>query len=128
MTNPQSIRASKVVLKLKSLDELSARWNGWQLDAATFELSYSDPSEGNEYSVDLERFCNSAQVLDVILQVAAKRWATDQCLAGLIRGINDVMQPQANLCTGGVDKTITRQDVGRLVTARAGRNSKIQIP
>jgi hypothetical protein len=49
--------------------------------------------------------------LHLICQVAGKRWADDACLAGLVRLLNDVLRPQAYLCSCGSDKHTTRAEV-----------------
>jgi hypothetical protein len=91
------------------------RWNGWRLDG--LELVY-----GNDvYPVDLEACTSSAGVLDIIIQVAHKTWANDACLAGLVRALDDILQPQARLCSGGADKRITTAKI------RAERSRHAQI-
>jgi hypothetical protein len=95
-----------------TLEELSARWGGWRLEGLM--LSYPAYS-GGVYPVDVERFTTSAQVLDVIMQVANKRWADDGCLAGLVRALDDILEPQANLCSFGRDRRLTPAKIRRLV-------------
>jgi hypothetical protein len=97
-----------------TLEELSARWGGWRLEGLM--LCYpAYPAYPGLYPVDVERFTTSAQVLDMIMQVAKKRWADDECLAGLVRALNDILEPQANLCSFGSDKKLTRAKIRRLV-------------
>ena len=88
-------------------------WGGWKLDGC--ELAYPVYGGGGEYPVDLTRFTSSAQVLDMIMQVAGKKWATDKCVAGLVRALDDLLQPQAHLCSGGSDKRITRTQIKKLL-------------
>ena len=52
------------------------------------------------YGVDLERCQSSAQVLDWIVQVAKKPWATQAVVADLITALNAVLDPQATICSG----------------------------
>ena len=56
------------------------------------------------YEVDLERCRTSAQVLDWIMQVASKQWSTDAIVASLVRAINDLLAPQATLCSFGIER------------------------
>jgi len=56
------------------------------------------------YEIDLHRCRTSAGVLDYICQVADKTWATDHVLASLVRQLDNVLDPQANLCSFGVEK------------------------
>jgi hypothetical protein len=61
-----------------------------------------DPRES--YYVDLEKCKTSAGVLDCIMQVAGKGWATDHILASLVHEIYRLLSPQANLCSMGQEK------------------------
>jgi hypothetical protein len=49
----------------------------------------------------------------MICQVAMKEWATDVCISGLVRAINDLLQPQAYLCTGA-DRRLHGDEIVRL--------------
>ena len=79
-------------------------WGGWRL--------YDDHLEygGRGYSFNLSNVTSSAAVLDKIMQIAGKTWATDECLAGLVRALDDIFHPQALLCSCGGDKRITARD------------------
>jgi hypothetical protein len=90
-------------------------WGNWQLSEDTLELRCRPYGGGGSYPVDLEQFTSSAEVLDTIMQVAGKRWATDACLAGLVRALNDLLHPQAHLCSGGRDKRLTPAQLRRLL-------------
>ena len=43
--------------------------------------------------------------------VGGKPWADDACLAGLVRAIDDLLQPQAYLCSMGADRRLHREQV-----------------
>jgi hypothetical protein len=99
-------------LRLYTLRELLAlkpepRWGPWRLKS--YSLAH------DRYWVDLERCCSSAQVLDWLAQVAGKSWATDEVLAGLVRALNDVLYLQANVCSWGIDHSLTKAQVRKLV-------------
>lgn len=89
-------------------------WGGWKLKKNTCTLVYDG---GFGYPLDLERFTNPVEVLDMIAQVEQKTWATDACLAGLVRALNDILKLQQNLCGSGVSKTLTQPEVRKLVKA-----------
>lgn len=74
-----------------------------------------DHADGLAYYIDLERCLTSAQVLDWIFQVAAKSWADHGVLGGLISALDDILDPQANLCSFGQPKSLTEADIARLV-------------
>jgi hypothetical protein len=100
-------------LLIKSAD-FAEWWGGWRLDGELC-LWYPAYPGGGAYPVDIERFTTSAVVLDLIMQVAKKDWADDKCLAGLVRALNDILQPQANLCSCGVSKELSPAKIRRLV-------------
>lgn len=89
------------------LDSVSppSEWGPWRLDTGSYVLYALRPYR---YEVDLEKCLTSAGVLDCIMQIAGKAWADDELLAGLIRALDDVLNPQSNLCPGGTSKRITR--------------------
>jgi hypothetical protein len=58
------------------------------------------------YECDLERIRQSSNLLDFIFQVRGKAWATSAVMRDLIEAIDDIIQPQASLCSGGGHKVI----------------------
>lgn len=86
-------------------------WGSWHLDTTAWVL-YSDPP--HPYEVDLERCLTSAQMLDHIMQVAGKTWADDATIAGLVRALDDVLRPQASLCSFGAAKRLAKARVRQL--------------
>lgn len=50
--------------------------------------------------------------------VGGKPWADDACLAGLVRAIDDLLQPQAYLCSMGADRRLHGDEIMRM-TERA---------
>lgn len=56
------------------------------------------------YEIDLNECNTSAEILDWIFQVAGKSWATDKTIADLIRALEDLIDPQQNICSWGVDR------------------------
>lgn len=80
-------------------------WGPWRLDTRTWVLY---PVRPYRYEVDLEECLTSAAVLDRVMQIAGKAWADDELIAGLIRALDDVLSPQANLCPFGASRRIAR--------------------
>jgi hypothetical protein len=95
-------------------------WGPWDIDPDTAEL-YNDD---HDYAVDLETCRTPAQVLDWITQVTAKTWADDRTLAGLLRALDDVLNPQARLCPGGRSRRLSRANVAELVAHAADRHAQ----
>jgi hypothetical protein len=98
-----------------TLEERSKRWGGWWLEHR--HLAYP-AYVGGDYPINLDRFTSSAQVLDMIAQVSMKSWATPECVAGLVRAINDVLHLQGRLCSCGKDMRLTPAQIRKLVPAR----------
>lgn len=117
-----TVNAAAILVRAKTVAELSARWGGWRLDGATFELAYPAYDGGGEYQVDLEQCCTSAQAFDWIMQVIGKTWATDDCIAGLVRALDDILDPQDRLCSGGANKKLNSADVRRVVKQLVSRH------
>lgn len=93
--------------KVHYVDE---RWRGWQLcPTAPASLDYGS------YQVDLSEITDSAEALDCIYQVGLKTWTKDGAhLLGFFRALDDILDPQANLCSFGTDRQVTAE----WVTAR----------
>jgi hypothetical protein len=83
-------------------------WGPWRLDPELLTLT----CEG--YEIDLEECLTPAAVLDWICQVAGKSWADDETLACLVRALDDILTPQATLCSWGRAKRLTRTKVRQL--------------
>jgi hypothetical protein len=88
-------------------------WGGWRLEG--LERVYPAYPGRGVYPIDIERFTSSAQMLDMILQVVGKTWATNDCVAGLVHALDYLLQPQATLCSGGSNKTLTVAQIRKYV-------------
>lgn len=95
-----------------------AGWRNWYLDPeeppALVIRPYSD-TNSHKYEVDLTDCTDPAEILDLVCQVAGKEWATDQVIAGLVRALDDVLNPQANICPDGDYQEIARGTIRKLV-------------
>lgn len=56
------------------------------------------------YRIDFARCDTSAEVLDWIIQISKKTWATDELLGKVIRLIDQALRPQENLCCQGKEQ------------------------
>jgi len=96
-------------------------WGTWRVDPTNYTLV---AGTWRTYYVDLERCLTSAEVLDWIMQVDGKRFATRDVLAGLVRALDWLLEPQATLCSFGGDKSLSREQlrerVDRAVAAFPG--------
>ncbi|MGB7307869.1 MAG: hypothetical protein WBC67_02280 [Candidatus Acidiferrales bacterium] len=81
------------------------KWGDWEYDAKYHVLALDD-ADGNHYEINILDFGTSAGVLDWIFQVAGKTWVKPVQLGNLIKAIDDLVEPQANLCSGGHSKTL----------------------
>jgi hypothetical protein len=55
----------------------------------------------SSYTIDLNLCRTTGEVLDSCMQVAAKDWATDAILAGVLRAFRDLLEPQKTMCSWG---------------------------
>jgi hypothetical protein len=95
------------------------KWGSWVLDSERWCLVYlGEPvlrGEGadeytaylGEYEIDLEHVRQSSQMLDYVFQINGKSWATARVSKDLLNALDDVFNPQANLCSGGGNKSIS---------------------
>src|SRR4051794_26104992 len=70
-------------------------WGNWIYDAETLVLRHKT----RHYEMDLEQCATSGQTLDRIFQICGKSWATAEDLGHLIQALDDLLKPQANLCS-----------------------------
>lgn len=70
----------------------------------TFHLVIYDEEDRELTYMPLHQSHSSAQVLDWIMQVASKQWATDDVIADFVRAIKETIHPQSNLCSGGTER------------------------
>jgi len=100
-----------------------AGWGPWQLDPDRFELDAA-PGSVDSYPIDLLTCTDSAEVLDWICQFAKRSRGDDAAVAGLVHALNDVLRPQANLCSWGEPKRLSKKQLRDLVAAAARRNAR----
>jgi hypothetical protein len=108
-------------------------WGPWHLDEDLLVLWTE--AGGYRYEIDLEECLSSAHVLDWICQIAGKTWgggedAHDRIVGGLVNAFIGVLHPQANLCSFGASKRLTRTKVrylaSRAIDAPASRGGAAQ--
>jgi hypothetical protein len=78
-------------------------WGSWRYDAKSLVIAYYDEKGKLMYEVDLKRCNSSAQVLDWICQLDKKNWCGAECVGQLVQAIDDLIDPQANICGLGKD-------------------------
>lgn len=101
-------------------------WGPWKLDTEHLVLVREAPRrEGGGYEVDLEECKTSAEVLDWICQVAMKLWADERTVAGLVRAIQDILNPQAHLCSSGKSRTLSRARIAELANQADARRRRL---
>ncbi len=65
------------------------RWGRWEYVADNLTLAFHSP-KGFTYEVDLERATNSFGILDWILQISQKVWATTEDIGNLVRAFDEL--------------------------------------
>jgi hypothetical protein len=80
-----------------------ARLGPWKIDPKTLVIEHDG---AKHYGVDMEEMTDSAGTLDWIMQLAKKTWISAADLGILVRLIDQVLEPQAGMCSMGVDGTI----------------------
>jgi hypothetical protein len=94
-------------------------WGRWVFDAERLVLVLDgQPGTGGAgadqymayfgiYEVDVELRASS-QLLDRIFQVLTLGWVDAKCMSDFLRALDDILKPQANLCSAGCDKRIEK--------------------
>lgn len=101
----------------------TGRWGPWHLDAAQRMLWPG--AGGYRYELDLDQATNAAQLLDWVCEVTGRQWGRDSAeddavVAGLVRALVDVLHPQANLCSWGRARRLSRPQLRSLVSRAGG--------
>jgi hypothetical protein len=98
---PLKLDELTAVVARKSYETLQrARWGDWEFDRKN--LTLTNRKWDWAYEVDLERFRTSAEALDWIFRLAGKDISSES-LGDLIRAVDFILEPQANLCGGGAE-------------------------
>src|SRR5881392_1653959 len=75
-------------------------WGPWVFHADNLMLRH----RGEHYELDLEEYSSCAGMLDAIFQVASKGWCSHEDAGHLLAALRDLLNPQRNLCSCGVEK------------------------
>ena len=73
------------------------------------------------YEIDLERMNSSGEVLDMIVQIASKTWATNEMIGELVKKLDNILNIQGNICTFGSNKTF---DSTKWLNSKKGKEYK----
>jgi hypothetical protein len=103
-------------IKIAGQGNARPEWGPWHIDRESCVLWTDAP--GYRYEIDLKDCTTSARVLDGICQIAGKQWKDRNCvIAGLVTALDDVLNPQAHLCSfgrpGQLSSTAIRALVGK---------------
>ena len=85
----------------------------WKYDSESMLLTLERDGQ-HLYEVPLDECTTSAQTLDWIMEVTGKTWASDEDLAGLLRALDDVLDPPGNLCAQGIERGPVKWSEGRV--------------
>jgi hypothetical protein len=107
------------MIEMEVLSPSEFRWGSWKLEADDVLLLEHESG----YLVRLDEMTTSAQVLDWIMQVAGKSWSAGGAIDGLLAAIDDIVDPQATLCSGGFEQSssggpLTGEAIRRTLAAR----------
>lgn len=96
-------------------------WGPWRLNPRVATLELRHDTGALRYEIDLERCLTTGQMLDWLMQIAGKRYATADMVAGLVHAFDDVVRPQRRMCSFGASGSVTRPQMLRLVADAAER-------
>jgi len=100
-------------------DELAARppttWGPWRYERGGPHLVLTMNNDDDWYDVDLRRCTCSGAVLDWIIQISEKMWATPEVIASLVNALDDLLRPQETMCSFGSESTVPDKDMAALL-------------
>ena len=81
-------------------------WGAWRFDAERLTLNYIDEQRGDLYEIYLDEMSSSSHMLDWIMQIQSKTWASAKDIGDLVQALADLFDPQSTLCSMGSSKQI----------------------
>ena len=79
---------------------LPERWGNWKLDRARRAIYYDGSPE---HWFPLTQMNNSTEVLDWVVQLHEKKWATPEDIGNLVAALDDIFDLQNNMCGCGIE-------------------------
>ena len=79
---------------------LPENWGKWKLDRDRRVIYYDGR---HDFWFSLGQMNNSAEVLDWIVELHEKSWATPEDIGNLVAALDDIFDLQNNICGCGVD-------------------------
>ena len=89
-------------------------WGDWDLDKEALVLRHKEI----QYEIYLDECNSSAQILDWIIQVSQKSWATDDVIGELIRALDDILGIQGHFCGGGQSREAKGKELAKVYIER----------
>jgi hypothetical protein len=86
-------------------------WGSWTFDRVALYLEH----DSQAYGFSLGEATSPAVVLNWIMQVQTKVWATPPVMGDLVTALADLLTPQATLCSFGRSLTISRRQLPELL-------------
>ena len=78
-------------------DHRRTQWGNWRVNGSNWTLVHAETN----YEIGLEEMNTSGEMLDWIIQISEKSWATPQDKSDLLDALNSIFGPQSSLCSCG---------------------------
>jgi hypothetical protein len=102
---------------------MKVQWGRWRLDPVQLTL-HIRPEEREMYLIPLIKCNSSEEILDWVVQVRQKPWATGQDLSDLVEALDDLLGLEENFCGSGIDWTDGNADYAqRILDRKFGGNA-----
>ena len=89
------------------------KWGAWHCQMADQLLLHTTSG----YVVDLTALSDSSSVLDIVVQVSIKRWATSEDIGDLVCALNGLLDLQRVACGQGQSRTFNTVEILRACNA-----------
>jgi hypothetical protein len=83
---------------------MRAHYGPWKFrrDNCTLEMTGpAYPGGSNPYYIDLDRCCTPEEMLDWVFQINGKEWGAPEVVKSMLDAFDDLVAPQASLCSFG---------------------------
>ena len=117
-----------VIEREAKMEDMKAAMDLWEYEPRNFTLNLmaeswgADYGQGIVYQIDLEQCHTTGKVLDFIIQVGKKTWATPEILAGLVMQLEAYLDLQGNFCGSGENRIFNVKEWMRDGGCEAYRN------
>lgn len=111
------------------------RWGRWRLEG--YSLVFRGPYQIKDatgtytltttYDIELDRCLTATEIADWIFQINGKIWCTPKVMKDFVSAIEEILDPQENVCSWGMKPTPVRREGRHLAMTVEEMQSRVDI-